>query len=117
MTNYLLFVSLSVGTIIIIFAIIVIHHEMKCRKARRKIPELLTSVYIEGRNLRRELAKNGISLSYGSFNIIMKELEKQKLCHMKETLEIIEGEKCRVRWYCTPNSPFVSEEHAKAFSF
>ena len=64
-TPYHLFVSVSVVTIVGIFFVIVILHEIKCRKARQKIPELLTNEPIKGRDLRQKLAHNGIQLQSG----------------------------------------------------
>jgi hypothetical protein len=99
-------IAFVLGSIFFIIVAVAIRYEIICRRAKQKIPDILTHEWIRGRDIRQKLVKEGIHLSYGSFYIVMNHLFEEGKVLKRDTL----GADDRIREF---RLPLTVEEHRK----
>jgi hypothetical protein len=81
---------LTISVIGVIFMALIaysIRYEIICGRAKQKILNMLTTKWVRGRDLRQNLAKDGINLSYGSFYLVMNHLVEEGKASKRDTLD------------------------------
>lgn len=88
--------------VIVLAALLEINMALKEKKLRKLLPDVLTPNWISGRDLRQKLHDGGLSLSYGTFYVLMNKLRDRGLVKSQDIKEQFEGEDVSVRQFRSP---------------